>query len=97
MLGLCQNSHKADIEFDLENNVHILMQILNTLENKSNGIIKNKIVLLMETLIKSKNLPLSEQIKAELDKFMSVVNKESDCFKEKLRILFEGVTSKANE
>jgi len=59
LLGLCQNSHKANIEFNLETNVHTLMQVLNTFENESNGIIKNKIVLLLEALIKGKDLPLN--------------------------------------
>ena len=71
------------------------MQVLNTFE--SNGIIKNKIVLLLEALIKGKDLHLGQQIKAELDRFLAVPNKESDCFKEKLTILIQGVASKANE
>lgn len=73
------------------------MQVLNRSENKFNGIIKNKVVLLLEALIKGKSLPLNQEIKTEFDKFVDATNKQSNCFKEKLQILFQGVVSKADE
>jgi len=59
LLAICKNSHAANIEVDLSKNVQTLMQVLNRSENKFNGIIKNKVVLLLEALIKGKSLPLN--------------------------------------
>ena len=70
------------------------MQVLNISENKFNGIIKNKVVLLLEAIMKGKSMKVNEEIQVELNKFLAVVNRENDCFKEKLLILFQGVTNK---
>lgn len=77
-----------NVQIDLEKNIYTLMEVLNSSENKFNGIIKNKIVLLLEAIIKGKNVNINQEIKVQLNQFFNFQNAENLCFKEKLIILF---------